>query len=475
MPDISTKRKFGIVIIVFTILPILTLLLGAEMIALIITISIGASADVIAIGLFLTGNDDETEERTEEHEFAGAANASEKMRLKNKRRAIADFLLFYYDLKGKVGTPTFQTVNGNLIEHPFFTMGNWTATAAPIKFKLDLDPQFGVESYLPDNYDEIVRERQKEAKEKNKVFIDRKTYRLLEISTSTILDNDEQVNQIELKMNMSSYARFVLTCREASREINEEMDSRKAFVEQYHEKTELERVKEFEDIRNILNQRARWAPDSESFASNLLNRSGKLGIDMVLIFNDGEGYKCLIQERSDKVLEQPGAFGVVPAGTFQPPYLKDSDRTHWLNHCNLEMNVFRELYEEVLGGTTGESMGEDDDISHLTMMQYPPLREFQRLRERKKAGIFFTSLGFGLLHTGPGILGFIVIKDPKFYKKFYSNYFRKNWESVGITPVEFSRESLEPYMSRGDIMGCAATALIQALAHFKDYKKRYLS
>ncbi len=474
MPSLSTKKKFVIIFIIFTSLPILALLLGAETFALIIAVSLGAGADIISLVLFLRGNNNESKPSEDVHEFTEVAVTDKRKYLKNKRKAIADFLLYYYDLKGEVGSPIFRTTDGNLIQHPFFTMGNWGATAAPIKFKLNLDPQFGNESYLPENYDEIVRERQQEAEKKEKVFIDRKTYRLLDISTSIILENEEQVNQIELQMNMSSYARFVLTCREASRELNEEMDRRKAFVERYHEKTEPECLQEFEDIRSKLVQRMRWAPDSKTFAGGLLNRSGKLGIDMVLIFNDGEGYKCLIQERSDMVLEQPGAYGVVPAGTFQPPYKKDSDSAYWLEHCSLETNVFRELYEEVLGGTPGESMGEDDDIPHSMMMQYPPLVAFETLRQEKKAGIFFTGLGFSLLHTGPGIIGFIVIKDPSFYKKFYDKYFKRNWESDKIKPVEFSRECLEPYMSRGDIMGCAATALIQALIHFKSYLDKYL-
>ena len=135
---------------------------------------------------------------------------------------------------------------------------------------------------------------------------------------------------------------------------------------------------------------------------------------MIFKRRDGNFY-CILKRRSTGVATSRGWFHVIPAGMFEA-----EDRSlPW----SIEMNVWRELLEEVYDEKeqqgTGESVIEDHIIEKV------PISLLRRLIHDGSAELQCTGVCCDLLWLRPEVCTILYVEDPQFIT---ARQMRMNWE-----------------------------------------------
>ncbi|MGO4882327.1 MAG: toll/interleukin-1 receptor domain-containing protein [Bryobacteraceae bacterium] len=157
----------------------------------------------------------------------------------------------------------------------------------------------------------------------------------------------------------------------------------------------------------------------ESVCNPLLDGGGRcaaIGVSTLVIFKRRDGnFYCILKRRSTGVATSRGWFHVIPAGMFEA-----EDRSlPW----SIEMNVWRELLEEVYDEKeqqgTGESVIEDHIIEKV------PISLLRRLIHDGSAELSVTGVCCDLLWLRPEVCTILYVEDPQFIT---ARQMRMNWE-----------------------------------------------
>lgn len=151
---------------------------------------------------------------------------------------------------------------------------------------------------------------------------------------------------------------------------------------------------------------------------NGTTRCAAITISTLLVFNRRQqGFHCLMHRRSAKVGVSPNMMHVVPAGMFE---LKNR-----MDNWSVEMNVWRELLEEVYNVAEQQGTGVDELPDYV--LNQEPIRSLTSMMKKGSAQLSVTGIVCDLLNLRPEICTVLFVKDPDFASKEKMNL---NWEYI---------------------------------------------
>lgn len=152
-------------------------------------------------------------------------------------------------------------------------------------------------------------------------------------------------------------------------------------------------------------------------------RTTALAISTLLVFKrKDQGFYCLLCRRSADVAVSPNTMHVVPAGMFEAMNLTDS----W----SIEMNVWRELLEELYGQKELEGTGEH--YLNDFFRNQSPIRSLLQMLKAGSAVHSAVGICCDLLTLRPEICTVLFVADPAFAEE---RKMQLNWEyahEIGI-------------------------------------------
>ena len=148
-------------------------------------------------------------------------------------------------------------------------------------------------------------------------------------------------------------------------------------------------------------------------------------------FND---YAIPIKRRSHKMGSGPGMLGVIPQGFHQ----HSSSASEELSFI---LTMFRELFEELFGGTDAEVNTTRVVGDWFLSPEHPPLQWFTNSKDYR---IYITGFGSDLTSGSFDISMLLVIDDPDYWNQFRT-YMKLNWEFAGL-----SDHAPSPFVSSSD-------------------------
>jgi len=180
------------------------------------------------------------------------------------------------------------------------------------------------------------------------------------------------------------------------------------------------------------------------------NRTAALAVSTLLVFNRrNQGYYCLLHRRSADVAVSPNTMHVVPAGMFES--INDAD--FW----SIEMNVWRELLEELYGEKELQGTG----IPYINdyFRQHSPIGSLLQMIQSGSAEHSVTGLCCDLLTLRPEVCTVLFVKDPTFADE---RRMQLNWEydiahGTGAIPWTKIDEAIQAAVQR---FGFSATGTV---------------
>lgn len=144
-------------------------------------------------------------------------------------------------------------------------------------------------------------------------------------------------------------------------------------------------------------------------------RCAAITVSTLLVFGRRDGLWFLIRQRSREVGVSAGLLHVVPAGMFEAPNTAD----HW----SVEMNVWRELLEEVYDEREQQGSASSELPDNIRAKAPVPL--LRQLLEDGKAEFSATGICCDLLNLRPELCTILFVRDPRFCESRRMNL---NWE-----------------------------------------------
>lgn len=132
-------------------------------------------------------------------------------------------------------------------------------------------------------------------------------------------------------------------------------------------------------------------------------RGAAIGIGVLTVFNDGEGYRAILARRSEATAFDSNLFHVLPAMMFAPTTADFADPREW----SLKHQIFREVLEELFGLPEQLRPRRWDYF-----YEHPALQYLLRLLDCGKAQLLATGLILNLLTLRPEISALLLIHDP---------------------------------------------------------------
>lgn len=155
-------------------------------------------------------------------------------------------------------------------------------------------------------------------------------------------------------------------------------------------------------------------------------RSAAIAISTVVLFRDRDGYKVLLQERSNLGAAVHGdLFHVVPSGMFQPVVQE------WSAEYSVTHNVFREYLEELF--CVKEVAHPRSIVSVDYFYDNRNLKFLRSLIGKGDARLLLTGLAVNLLNLRPEICTLLYINSPDWFEKHRTG-------SDGLDPIELNEE-----------------------------------
>lgn len=147
--------------------------------------------------------------------------------------------------------------------------------------------------------------------------------------------------------------------------------------------------------------------DAQQALQSGKGRGAVIGGVMLIVFNDGEGYKALMSQRTAHHATRPNALHLLPAFIFQP-----MDETRIQADWTFKHHLYREYLEELVGMAEGDA----------EMARHPALLDLQAMEADGRASIQLTGVSFNLLTLRPEISTVLVIHDETWWQTMQSGY-----------------------------------------------------
>ncbi len=151
----------------------------------------------------------------------------------------------------------------------------------------------------------------------------------------------------------------------------------------------------------------RHIPPAEALTRGL-RRSATIGIGTLTVFNDGEGYKALLAQRSAATAIDSGMYHVLPAMIFQQTTANFADRREW----SVKHQILREVLEELFNFPEQLQPPRWDFF-----YDQPALLYLLDLLDTGGAQLCATGIVLNLLTLRPEISTLLLIHDPEWYHR----------------------------------------------------------
>jgi hypothetical protein len=153
-------------------------------------------------------------------------------------------------------------------------------------------------------------------------------------------------------------------------------------------------------LREQLHQQV--APSA--IATTGAGRSASLGVSVLTVFGDGDGYRALLAQRSAQTAHMPGRYHVLPAFMFQPSAAETATRD-W----SLRDHILREYAEELFNVTEAEHGG--DSTPH------PAYRQLQAMLTTGEAALYLTGITVNLQTTHISVCVLLLVHRTEWYQR----------------------------------------------------------
>ncbi len=197
-----------------------------------------------------------------------------------------------------------------------------------------------------------------------------------------------------------------------------------------------------------LPERDQVAPSLPDLVSNFDVIAAPLGVNVLTVFNTGNGYELLIAERGESVAVHPSRLSLVPAGGIELTQRDEPSVSH---------TVTREFGEELFSIPEGQSV-----TSH------PAVQELQRLRETGEAHMDLIGLYIAARRLGVNVLVVLLIDDPAYYEKYLSGGIDYNWEMADLHNVPLDDPNLADYLDPTLCVPPHVVGAAEGLLHLED-------
>lgn len=168
---------------------------------------------------------------------------------------------------------------------------------------------------------------------------------------------------------------------------------------------------------------ARTLPE---LASNFNVIAAPLGVNVLTVVNTGGSYKAFIAERGEEVAVHPSRLSLLPAGGVE---LTGQDKP------SIRHTVLREYGEELFSIPEGEPVTDHEAV-----------QELQTLREEGKAHIDLVGIYIAARRLGVNAMVVLLIDDPEYYERHFTNGIEANWESKGTHQVALDDPQFQEYL-----------------------------
>ena len=206
---------------------------------------------------------------------------------------------------------------------------------------------------------------------------------------------------------------------------------------------------------STLDVRASRAPDFRRILQSE-NRYYKVGVNVLTVFaNRDGGHEALFAKRSSDVVEHPGTYHVVPAGTFEPHGDADSEAEGF----DLRSHIVREFVEELFSASY--------DPALPAAAQPEIVRSVFDLFDEGTAELWYTGFGFELLRTQPEVTALLYVSDPDRASEL-KELLNPNWEVTATADpadvvFDVSSDRLHDVVRSSRTVPSAGLALYQGL------------
>lgn len=193
----------------------------------------------------------------------------------------------------------------------------------------------------------------------------------------------------------------------------------------------------------------------------------KLGINTVSLLRNssGIGYTFLLGKRSNAIVEYPGRYHVVPAGSFEP-----SKRAYYSDPLEFSVfgSVLREYFEECFVGEHKTDY-ETNPPPLQTVIRQVGIRPVYDARNNPKT-VEFRIMGvyFDLLSVKAEMTTCLVVHDPNYLAELErKSLLQSNWEYSGpLLKLPFSKSVVETWIGSETMLTIGRLALKDAVVAF---------
>lgn len=209
-----------------------------------------------------------------------------------------------------------------------------------------------------------------------------------------------------------------------------------------------ERIQELVEEASFSNRDVE-APDFQSIVDSLDEHATPFGINTLVVFNTGSGYKLLVSKRGPTLALYPDWWHPIPCGGMELP--------------SGEENVFKytiqkEFAEEVLSAP--------EDASEVWSEE--GMRELRSLLDSGEAHLDCTGVTVTATRLGLNANALLFIEDPEYFEKYVTaenldNFENQDWELVDIT----DEGSLEWILSTDTCAPVTLPCVVEGLLHLE--------
>ncbi len=260
---------------------------------------------------------------------------------------------------------------------------------------------------------------------------------LYQSETFALKSIDAGQDGIKMSCYPSDYFSFVSTCEYLSYELVEQFAKHGAAKEQFSEL--------------ILEARDKSAKGDAIYQFE--RRSAKVGVNIFLVGQYNNRPHCILTRRAEDLVEFPGRYSVVPAGSFEP---RGPERRQWYF---LSLTCLLELAEECFLGLP--NIEEPKKILPSWIEEeYPFLKKVRDSLEKGESQLMFTALGVDLLTAKPEVCGVLYLGDDLMLEILKG---KLNFETQNAYLRELDDKDLLDKIRPGKVAPAGAVAILEGL------------
>jgi hypothetical protein len=282
----------------------------------------------------------------------------------------------------------------------------------------------------------------------------------------------ESIEKSELGLSLTfgpgCYFDYVATCESIGRELDIALRNHPLRLLKRRLKSSDSELESFyRDIRRSLPLRTKYASSRETL-ERPVTKCLKMGTNNVtLLYDEREKlYRFLLGRRSERILEYPGTYHVVPAGTFEP-----SGKKNFYDALESSPvgNVLRELYEECFQGAKNEECDENSIPTSELVNEVEEINFiYSRLNNPAMVEFKIMDVYIDIITPKVEMTTCLVVHDASYLKELETNQkLVLNWEyGSELLKIPFIKSELDQWIGSRKMLPIGSVALQDAMKHF---------